>query len=75
MVTPQQIDRILEPNFEGQNDGQDLDWEASAIDIVSEKKILGGLQGSARILVDYFDEIVELSVDIPNYCHWILNSN
>lgn len=42
MVAPEQIDRIFEPNLEGQDECQYLNGEAATIDVVSEEEVLGG---------------------------------
>lgn len=42
MVAPQQVDRVLEPDLEGEDQCQHLDGEAATIDVVSQEEILGG---------------------------------
>jgi hypothetical protein len=42
VVAPQQVDRILEANLEGQDESQYLNGEAAPIDVVPEEEVLGG---------------------------------
>jgi hypothetical protein len=53
--------------------GEDLDGEAAAVDVVAEEEILGGFQRSSGVVVDQFDEIVELPMDISDDSDWILD--
>ncbi len=72
MVSPEEEQGVFEFDFEWEDESEYLDWEASSVDVVSEKEIFGGLEGSSCVIVDEFDEIIELSVDVAYNGNWIL---
>ena len=42
VVAPQHVDRVLKPDFEGEDECQHLDGEAATVDVVSQEEVLGG---------------------------------
>lgn len=75
VVAPEEVDCVLEPDLEGEDQGEYLDGEAAAIDVVSQEEVLGWFECASRVLVDDLHEIVELPVNIANDGHWILYSD
>lgn len=73
MIPPQKEDCILELDFEGKDEGEHLHRETPPINIIPQKEVLGGLERAAGIVVDDFDEVVELAVNIADDCHRILD--
>lgn len=66
MIAAEEVDCVLEFYFEGEDQGEDLDWETATVDVVSEKEVFGGFEWSSGVIVYEFDEVIELSVDVSD---------
>ena len=73
MVTPQHVDRILKFNFDGEDKSQHFNREASSVDVVSQEDVLRRIKRSSGIVIDHFDEIIELTMDIAHDSDRILD--
>lgn len=73
VIASEHVQRVLEPNLQCKYQCQHLNREASSVYIIPKEEILGGFQWSTCIIIDDFDEIVELSVDITYNGDWILD--
>ena len=52
MVAPEQEDSVFEAYLDCEDEPQDLDGEAAAVDVIAEEDVLGGVEGASRIVVD-----------------------
>lgn len=66
MVASKHINRIFELQFDGKYQSQNLNWKRTPIYIITQKEVFCGLEWASGILINEFDEIEELSVDISN---------
>lgn len=73
VVPSEHEDGVLELDLDGKDEAQHLDREGSSIDIVPQEDVLSGLKRTSGIVVHDFDEVIELSVDIPYNRYGILN--
>lgn len=57
MVAPEQEDGVFEAYLDCEDESQDLDGEAAAVDVIAEEDVLGGVEGASRIVVDDLTQI------------------
>ena len=58
---------------EDKDEPKHFDGEAAPVDVVPEEDVLRALEGPSRVVIYYFDEVVELSMDVPHDCDRILD--
>ena len=75
MIASQHENSILEFNLDSKNESQNLNWEATSINIISQEDVLSGIQRSSSVIINNFDEVVKLSMDIPDDGDGILDFN
>ena len=66
MVAPEEVDRVFEPQFDGQDESQDLHREAAPVDVVPEEEVLGGFEWPAGLIVDDLEEVVVLAMHVSH---------
>lgn len=64
VVAPEEVDRVFEPQFDGQDESQDLHREAAPVDVVPEEEVLGGFEWPAGLIVDDLEEVVVLAMHV-----------
>ena len=75
MIASQHENSIFEFNLDSKNESQNLYWEATSINIISQEDVLSGIQRSSSVIINNFDEVVKLSMDIPDDGDGILDFN
>ena len=73
VVAPQQVNRIFKLDLDCQDQPQHLDREAPPVHIISEENVLSGLERASGVIVDHFDEVVELTMDVAHDCDGVLD--
>lgn len=73
MIASKHINCISEFEFNRQNQTQYFDRKASSVDVVAKEDVFGALEWASGIIVDEFDKVIELTMNIPDYSYWILN--
>lgn len=56
VVAAQHVHCAFEAYLDGQDEAQHFDGEAAAVDVVSQEDVLGGVEGSASVVVDDLGE-------------------
>ena len=75
MIASQHENSIFEFNLDSKDESQNLNWEATSINIISQEDVLSGIQRSSSVIINNFDEVVKLSMDIPDDGDGILDFN
>ena len=75
MIASQHENSIFEFDLDGENESQNLNGEATSIDIIPQEDVLSSVKRSSSIIVNNLDEVVKLSMDIPDDSDGILNFN
>ena len=75
MIASQHENSIFEFNLDSKDESQNLNWEATSVYIISQEDVLSGIQRSSSVIINNFDEIVKLSMDIPDDGDGILDFN
>ena len=75
MIASQHENSIFEFNLDSKDESQNLNWEATSVYIISQEDVLSGIQRSSSVIINNFDEVVKLSMDIPDDGDGILDFN
>lgn len=75
MVPPQHDDLLGTQQLHGQNEEENLDREVAPIDVVPQEHVLCDLAVASDIRFQQFEEVVELSMNIPHDGNRVLDRN
>ena len=73
MIASQHDNSIFEFDFDCKNESQNLNGEATSIDIISQEDVLSSIKRSSSIIINNLDKVVKLSMDISDDSDRILN--